>query len=296
MKLKNGTWKNPVFVKEMRTRMRASRAFVVMTAHLLFLGLIVGLAYFFFSTTLTSQSTLDERRIFGKAVFGIVVGLELILVCFIAPALTSNAITSEREHQTYDLLRVTLLPARALVTGKYSSGLIFIFLLLITSIPFLSPAFIFGGVSIEEILIGLTILIVTAIAFSAVGIMLSSLFKRTLISTVLAYALAIFMVFGIPLLLILGLALIGDLILPNNLANLSNSTLIFLALLGFCLRYLSVKLLMSLFFQNLVSWRGGRRFFGYLLLLLQRLFLKLFFLSSLLRYRAHVQCYEKQNS
>jgi ABC-type transport system involved in multi-copper enzyme maturation permease subunit len=232
MKVREGTWKNPVVVKYIRTRMRARRTFILVTAHLVFLGLVTGLAYFFFISSLPSPGALEQRRVFSKVVYGIIVGLEMILISFIAPAQTSSAITSERERQTFDLLRVTLLSARALVTGKYVSGIIFVFMLLFTALPFLSPAFMFGGVALVEILISIIILSVTALCFSAVGIFFSSLFKRTILATIVTYALAILFVFGIPLFAIIILAFFGDYLSSSGLNSPPITTQVTLLLVG----------------------------------------------------------------
>jgi ABC-2 type transport system permease protein len=207
MRIWNKPWKNPVIVKDFRTRMRGNRAFILLTAHLLILGSLAFLVYILLVSSMSPRGALDERRIFGKAIFGLLVGMEMVMISFVAPALTSGAISTERERQTYDLLRVTLLTPRSLVMGKYLSGLVFIFLLLFTSLPLQSPAFLLGGLLPEEILIATLILAVTAIAFCAVGIFTSSIFSRTLISTVLSYAFAIFLVFGVPIILVVFLIL-----------------------------------------------------------------------------------------
>ena len=202
-------WKNPVIVKEIRTRMRGNRAFILLTIHLILVTLAVGLIYVVFQSSLSSGNSQEGRRMFGKVLFGLILWLELVTISFIAPALTSGAISLERERQTFDLLRVTLLPARELVLGKYASGLVFIFLLLFTSIPLYGPAYLAGGVILEEILIGILVLGISAIAFCAVGILFSSLLPRTLLSTVLSYAFAIFIVFGIPIIFAIVLIIFG---------------------------------------------------------------------------------------
>lgn len=206
MKSSGVFWKNPVLVKEIRTRMRGNRAFVVISAHLLTIGLIILLAYTLYASSMSDYNRIEERRNLGKVLFGLLVSLELVVVSFTAPALTSGSISAEREHQTFDLLQVTLLKPRALVLGKYISSLVFIFLLLFTAIPLQSPAFLVGGVRVQELILGVVILATSAITFCAVGIFFSSVFKRTLISTVSSYAFAIFTVFGAPL---LGLFLVG---------------------------------------------------------------------------------------
>jgi ABC-type transport system involved in multi-copper enzyme maturation permease subunit len=225
-------WNNPVLVKEIRTRMRGKRAFIILTAHLLALGSAVFLAYLVFQLSSSSTTpSLESRRSFGKSIFGLLVGLELVMISFTAPALTSGAIAAERERQTYDLLRVTLLPPKALVIGKFAAGLVFIVLLLFTSLPLQSPAFLIGGVVLQEILVAVFILLVTATAFCAAGMFFSSLFSRALFSTVLSYAFAIFLVFGIPMILLFLLTLVG--VASNNIpVDLPRTAQAGLALLG----------------------------------------------------------------
>lgn len=193
---------HPIVLKELRGRMRGSRAFVVVTAHLAFLGFGLGLVYLTFFATSTVQYSADTRQLLGKALFGVVVGMELLLVSLIAPALTVGAISSERERQTFDLLRVTLLPARAVIHGKLLAALAFLALLLFSALPFQSLAFLFGGVSLEEIGISILILVVSAVFFSTLGIFFSSLVRRTLVGTVLCYALTILIVFGLPIMIL----------------------------------------------------------------------------------------------
>ena len=211
-------WKNPVLVKEIRTRMRGNRAFLIVTLHLLLLSALIFLVYGIYASSMNTSNLLEERRTLSRVLFGMLVSLEMVMISFTAPALTSGMISSEREHQTLELLQVTLLKPAALVFGKYASGLVFLLLLLFTAIPLQSPAFLIGGVRAEEIIIGVLILVITAITFCAAGIFFSSLFKRTLVSTVMSYAFAIFLVFGVPL---LGLFLV--IILSNFMSDFLNS-------------------------------------------------------------------------
>lgn len=198
-----GVIENPVMVKELRSRMRGSRAFLILTIYLLILAGTVSLAFIPFLRDNSPAYDLETRKMFGKTVFGIGVLVQLLTISFIAPGLSAGSIASERERLTYDILRTTLLSARSVVLGKLTSALAFVLLLLLAAFPIQSLGFLFGGVGIEEIMISTLMLITTAIVFSAVGIFFSSFLKRTLVSTVLSYALTIFLVIGLPLLLIL---------------------------------------------------------------------------------------------
>lgn len=210
---------NAIVQREMRSRMRGGRAFLTITGYLGILGLAVGgvLLLGFASDSLAPDSEI--LQILGKSLFGILFGMELLGVSFIAPALTAGAIATERERQTFDLLRATLLSPTEIVLGKLSSALSYMLLLLFSAAPFFSMALLFGGVEWGELIIAFTMLIVTAVAFSAAGLFFSALVNRTLIATVLAYGFATLITFGIPMFLAATLALMGPFLGSNSFTN-----------------------------------------------------------------------------
>ncbi len=192
---------NPVLLKEFRGRMRGGKAFILLTIYLVLLSGMVGIVLLSF--TLTEQASYGYgssgiSEYIGKVLFWVVAGSELMMVCFIAPALTAGAISSEHERQTYDLLRTTLLSAKSLVFGKFTSAVSFLILLLIVGFPLQSLAYLLGGVAIEEVLIAFLILVVTVLLFSAIGLFVSSFTKHNLVATVVSYVIANLIVFGVP--------------------------------------------------------------------------------------------------
>lgn len=189
---------NPVAVKELRERMRGGRAFAVITVYLMLMSAFAVILFFAnapFTRGLSTSVTGD----LGRATFGGLVGLELVLMMFIAPAFTAGSVTGERERQTYDLLKITLLPRATFLIGKLESALGFIFLLLLAAIPLQSIAFLFGGVTETELILSLVILLVTAITFSAVGVFFSTLTEKTVTASVRSYSTALIILLGVPL-------------------------------------------------------------------------------------------------
>lgn len=227
-------WRNPVVVKDIRTRMRARRTFILLSVHLVVLAIAVGGAYLVFQSSLTQTGNLEERRIFGKSIFGLLVWIELVMVSFVAPALASGAIASERERQTFDLLRVTLLPPSQLVLGKFLPGLGFLILLLLSSIPMQGPANLIGGVLWQEILLAFFLLAVTAVAFTALGLLISTLVHRTMVAATLSYAATTFLVFGVPIIALIFVFLFGT-AFQDNLGDIPAQLELILILLGWVL-------------------------------------------------------------
>jgi ABC-type transport system involved in multi-copper enzyme maturation permease subunit len=138
----------------------------------------------------------------GKVIFYSVVIIEIFMVTFITPAFTAGAISGEKERQTYELLRTTLLSARKMVFGKFSSALTYMLLLILAAVPLESLAFVLGGVEIQELALALLILLVAAFFFAAVGLFFSSITRSTLASTILSYVVALLGTVGLPVLLL----------------------------------------------------------------------------------------------
>jgi ABC-type transport system involved in multi-copper enzyme maturation permease subunit len=193
---------NPVLRKELRGRMRGRRAFVVLSVYLVLLSCLTTVLYFSY-TTIAQQPYGPDTYLVGKIVFGGMVGVQLLMVVFLTPAFTAGAITGERERQTYDLLRTTLLSARSLVTGKLSSALTYMVLLILAAVPLESLAFLLGGVELEEVIISQLFLLVTALSLAAVSMAISSWSKSTLTATVLSYGYALLSTAGLPLLFLM---------------------------------------------------------------------------------------------
>lgn len=201
--------RNPMVMKELRSAMRGARAFIIISIYLALMGGLVSMIYITFASSNEVSTSSTVIQGLGKTVFGAVIGVQMMLVCFLSPALTAGAIAAERERQTYDLLRTTLLSGRSLVEGKLISALLFVFILLLAGLPVQSMAFLFGGISIEEILIGFLMVAASAVLFSAIGIFVSSFAKTTLISTVVSYIMTILFLTGTVVLLAIALAFVG---------------------------------------------------------------------------------------
>ncbi|MFQ3536653.1 MAG: hypothetical protein SNJ58_12325 [Aggregatilineales bacterium] len=216
---RGGLFKNPVVIKELRGRMRGARAFAVLSVYLL---LMVGFTLLLYVLSTASQDIFGftSGGQIGRTLFTGIIGIQLFLVTFIAPAFTASAISGERERQTYDLLKTTLLPARALVIGKLFSALSYVFLLLIAAIPLQSIAFLFGGVTEVEVVLAFVILSVTAITLGATGLYFSAAQDRTLLANVTTYAVTLFVTIGLPMLIFIVLAVFTS-VLGANQANIA---------------------------------------------------------------------------
>jgi ABC-2 type transport system permease protein len=199
---------NPVIVKELRGRMRGWRAAVVLVIYLGVLSLTSWLVYLATQGLASSYNGSQPSQI-GKILFSALVIFQTIMVSLLTPAFTAGSITSEREQKTYDLLMTTLLPARSIIFGKLGSALAYVVLLILAIAPIESLAFMFGGVSPEEIILSQVVMLAAALLCASIGIFWSSLLRSSVASNVLTYGTLVFQLIGIPFLYLTIISTLG---------------------------------------------------------------------------------------
>jgi ABC-2 type transport system permease protein len=188
---------NPVLVREARVRMRGWRAPALIALYVSVMGLLL----------LGLMATMDaESRGFapemGAILFGFLAVVQMVLLLVAAPGLTGGALTGERERQTLDLLLVTRLSPFEVVAGKLMAALGFAGLLLVATLPLYGVLFLFGGVSLWALGRTLLIYLVTLYLVGAIGILWSTLMKRSVAAIVAAYGTVLFLVAGTAFLII----------------------------------------------------------------------------------------------
>ena len=201
-----GSSVSTIMSKELRSRFRGRRAFVVLTLYLAVLALIAFGAYLSESPNATSGQLLgpegnavsaaNASALIGQAIFATLSVFQLMLVAFLAPAFTTGAISLEREKATLDLLITTPLRPGAIVVGKLLSALAFVILMILAGIPVSALVLMYGGASLEDIVRAQVVLLVAAIGFGVVGLFCSALIKRTQSATVVAYSAVLFLTVG----------------------------------------------------------------------------------------------------
>lgn len=184
---------NPVLLKELKVRMRGWKAAGIIA---LYLMVLTAVAVFIIYTVFTDPytSSIDPQVSIG-AYTGLAV-IQFILIMFIVPALTAGAISGEREKQTLDLVLCTRLRPISIITGKLFASTSQTLLLIIASFPLFSMVFLFGGISVKEIMQLFGFYIVTAVTIGSIGIFFSTHLKRTTASTVFTYGTLAFLAFG----------------------------------------------------------------------------------------------------
>jgi hypothetical protein len=168
-----------IMVKELRSRMRGRRAFIVLTIYLGLLALITYGSYLIVAPTARDNiggggfvNQANTSAIVGQTIFTLLSIFQLILICFIAPGFTAGQISLEREKQTLDLLVSTPMRPGAIVLGKLLAALAFVVLMIVAAVPITAIVLMYGGASVEDIARQQLVLLATAVALGAIGLFL----------------------------------------------------------------------------------------------------------------------------
>ncbi|MEW5958132.1 MAG: ABC transporter permease subunit [Chloroflexota bacterium] len=187
---------NPIVVKEFRSRMRGWRAFVTLTIYLLFLALFSYGIYKIIVWTAPYTGGMPLSPFIGRALYAALANLSLFFVAFLTPALTAAAISSEHERLTLEMLQATPLAPHTILFGKLISTASYILLLLFAAVPLASLIFIFGGVTVADLLLVALVIFGTALTFGMIGLFFSAWRKRTIQAIVLSYVVILAMIGG----------------------------------------------------------------------------------------------------
>ncbi|HEX5565037.1 MAG TPA: ABC transporter permease subunit [Sporosarcina sp.] len=181
---------NPVLFKELKLRFRSFKGFNGILFFLLAMCIFV-FGYIFLTVNMTGTSYFRPSQSF--VLFAFLSYIQLGLVLFTAPGLTAGSISSEREKQTLPILLTTSQSSFQIISGKMLSSVAFLLLLIVAGLPVYSLVFLFGGISPGDFVKIFLFLFVTLLAIGSIGVMFSTLIRRTVVSMIATYGTMLFL-------------------------------------------------------------------------------------------------------
>ncbi|GLC87656.1 ABC transporter permease [Lysinibacillus piscis] len=181
---------NPVFVKELKLRFRSFKSFSGLMFYLAVLCVFI-VGFLLVTTEFTGRGFFKPDISF--IMFAVLSIVQMALVLFITPSLTAGAISSERERQTLPILLTTTQSSTQIIIGKLLSSVAFLVLMLIAGLPLYSLVFLFGGVAPSQVVSIFLFYLVTVLAIGSIGVMFSTITKRTIVAMIATYGSIIFL-------------------------------------------------------------------------------------------------------
>ena len=182
---KNLFAKNAVLFKDMSIDIKRPKMLILMMIFNALVSIVVAGFFIYILVTGMEGDAIPYRSLAIMLIA--LIAEEAGLLFVVTPALTASTISGERERQTLDVLLTTRMSPFEIVMGKYLSALMQGILLVVSTLPFLSLVFIYGGLNFLQLL-GLLAVMLYELAFIAVfGVFFSALTKRTVVAVILSY-------------------------------------------------------------------------------------------------------------
>jgi ABC-type transport system involved in multi-copper enzyme maturation permease subunit len=146
------------------------------------------------------NESADQARLqsFGETFLYAFLIVQQAVVLLVTPVYAGGAIAEEKERSGMDFLLTSQLTRWELVAGKLAARLAFVLASVAAGLPVLLLTLLFGAVSIDHLLAGFAVTMVTAVAVGSFAVMLS-VYRHTLRDVLLwCYAvLGLLSVFGV---------------------------------------------------------------------------------------------------
>lgn len=171
----NAWYRDPLLLKECRTRLRARTVLIV---ELLYVCALCGVTLL----TLLAGGRSRPSWEAGAALFSTLAYTQAMILLFVTPLVSASAVSGEKEQKTFDSLMVTPVSPRRMVLAKLAAVLGVFAVLLAVSVPFAAVAYILGGVSLRALAVAWSYTLLLTVVMGALGMYWSTRFDRSIAS------------------------------------------------------------------------------------------------------------------
>lgn len=177
---------NPILKKELVLGARSIKFPIALLFYSGFLSLVALFTLNNFSSNYYYYGDMNFESL--TSIFMILGYIQLGMICVIIPILTAGSIAGERERQTLDIMLTAPVTPLSIILGKLFASMSNIFLFVISSLPAMGIAFLYGGIQWRYLLVFMVSIMCIAFFSGAIGIWCSSVYKKTIISVIMSMA------------------------------------------------------------------------------------------------------------
>jgi ABC-type transport system involved in multi-copper enzyme maturation permease subunit len=186
---------NPVLWKELKAKFRWRQTPQVKAAAVAIILLFLVYGYWQVFAAIIKWSSGDS----AKAWWQVGVSLHGLIIWLLCPALASNAITQEKEQQTWDMLIFTQLRPSEILSGKLLSRLLPILGIIVVFLPYMLFCVARGGAQLGEFLLVYVIFATWVLFLVTTSLFMSWAFRKTATSIAMSYMVVFALVIGTAL-------------------------------------------------------------------------------------------------
>lgn len=177
---------NPIVKKDVKTQARSMKICWGVFVY----ELILALVFFLAINIIQSTSRYSTSNIYSAMVwlYPVLAVTQLIILGLVVPVRTASSISGEKERQTFDIMMTTSMSPFAIIAGKVMTAVVQGMFFVVASMPVMALSFIIGGMSWAYLFWFLGIALLVSFFSASIGILCSSLCKRSISAVIMSYA------------------------------------------------------------------------------------------------------------
>jgi len=144
----------------------------------------------------TDRLPIQQVASASQLLFMLITVLLFYGCAMVVPALGATSITIEREQDTFDLLYLSLIRPRSIIIGKLLNSCGLYMMVILAALPVYASALFAVGLDTRQLAYSFLILLMLAAYSGTVGILMSTLFKRGIVSLVVSYIVLVMLLGG----------------------------------------------------------------------------------------------------
>lgn len=174
---------NPIVKKDVRVQSRSMKICWGVFAYEAIMALTFFIAMLFIQQGYYTGN-IYSRIIWLYPVFGVT---QLVILGVTVPIRTASAISGEKERQTFDIMMTTAMSPFSIVLGKVLTAIVQTLFYVAASMPVMALAFVIGGLSWSYLLWFFAVALLVSLFSASIGILCSSLCRRTITAILISY-------------------------------------------------------------------------------------------------------------
>lgn len=176
---------NPIIKKDVKVQSRSMRICWGVFAY----ELILALVFFFAMIIIKDNNSYSTSNIYSNLVwlYPTLAATQLIIIGVVVPVRTASAISGEKERQTFDIMMTTNMTPLSIIAGKVMTAIVQSMFYVAASMPIMALCFVIGGMSWSYLFWFLAVAFLMSLFAASIGILCSSLCKRSITAVIMSY-------------------------------------------------------------------------------------------------------------
>lgn len=177
---------NPIVKKEVKVQARSMRICWEIFAY----EAIMAAVFFYAMLVFEQQAPYSSSNLYSSIVwlYPVLAVTQLLILGVVVPIRTASAISGEKERQTFDIMMTTSMSPFSVIWGKVLTAIIQSMFFVVAGLPVMALAFVIGGLAWSNLFYFLGIAVLVSFFCASIGILCSSLCRKTITAVILSYS------------------------------------------------------------------------------------------------------------